>query len=63
MNLPFIPNTRFLSCISLIGAIGLSRIYLCVHYLSDVIGGYLLGFAWLILAVTFVEWNLRKVKN
>ncbi|MBK6444586.1 MAG: phosphatase PAP2 family protein [Bacteroidetes bacterium] len=53
----------FLSCISLIGAIGLSRIYLCVHYLSDVIGGYLLGFAWLILAVTFVEWNLRKVKN
>lgn len=30
-----------------IGLIGFSRIYLGVHYLSDVIAGYLVGFWWL----------------
>lgn len=40
--------------------LGFSRIYLCVHYLSDVAGGYLLGMAWLILGITFVEWKERS---
>jgi len=31
-----------------VGLIGLSRIYLGVHYPSDVLGGYLAGFWWLI---------------
>lgn len=31
--------------------IGLSRIYLGVHYPSDVIGGFSLGFAWLSLSI------------
>lgn len=30
--------------------IGLSRMYLGVHYLSDVVGGYLVGATWLLLA-------------
>lgn len=30
-------------------AVGVSRIYLGVHYASDVLGGYCLSFAWLIL--------------
>ncbi|MFN8474483.1 MAG: phosphatase PAP2 family protein [Anaerolineae bacterium] len=35
------------AAIALIGAIGLSRIYLGVHYPSDIVGGFTAGFAWL----------------
>ena len=41
----------------LIAAIGFSRLYLGVHYLSDVLGGYLLGAACLWLAV----WTTRTL--
>jgi membrane protein DedA with SNARE-associated domain/membrane-associated phospholipid phosphatase len=42
--------------IFLIAAIGFSRIYLGVHYVSDVWSGYLVGAMWLIIAVSFSEW-------
>ena len=39
-------------------AIGFSRIALGVHYVSDVIGGYVLGAAWLAaMAATFNAWR------
>lgn len=39
---------------SLILLIGLSRIYVGVHYPSDVIGGFSLGFAWLAISIALL---------
>ncbi|MEO7444436.1 MAG: phosphatase PAP2 family protein, partial [Ferruginibacter sp.] len=35
--------------------VGFSRIYLKVHYSSDVIAGYLVGWAWLILMIRLLH--------
>ncbi|MEO6672949.1 MAG: phosphatase PAP2 family protein, partial [Ginsengibacter sp.] len=43
----------------LIFAIGLSRVYLRVHYASDVIAGYCVGCMWLFISL----WVLRKVEK
>ena len=40
----------------LISLLGLSRIILDVHYLSDVLGGFLVGTLWLIIAISLTEW-------
>ncbi|WP_179344003.1 phosphatase PAP2 family protein [Winogradskyella ursingii] len=39
----------------LILSIGISRIYLGVHYPSDVVGGYLAGIIWLILCIVIFD--------
>ncbi|MFN0187324.1 MAG: DUF6629 family protein [Bacteroidia bacterium] len=40
---------------------GFSRIYLCVHYLSDVLGGFAIGFVWLIFSIAILSWlDFRK---
>ena len=44
----------------LILAIGLSRLYLGVHYFSDVVGGYAAGLVWLAACVSGVEVALRQ---
>lgn len=36
--------------------LGASRIVLDVHYLSDVLGGYLVGDLWLLVAIGWTEW-------
>lgn len=37
-------------------AIGLSRIYLIEHYLSDVLNGWLVGGLWMVAGITLGEW-------
>jgi undecaprenyl-diphosphatase len=45
---------------ALILAIGFARIYLGVHYLSDVIAGYTAGFVWLTVCVTGYRFAERR---
>jgi membrane-associated phospholipid phosphatase len=39
--------------------IGFSRVYLRVHYPSDVVAGFCLGFGWLLLCIVLLE-RLKK---
>lgn len=52
-------NIFFLS-LSIVLAIGFSRLYLGVHYLSDVWGGYLLGLLILTAVTSVYEWRRFK---
>ncbi|UHA75901.1 phosphatase PAP2 family protein [Paenibacillus sp. 481] len=40
----------------LIGGIGVSRIYLGVHYVTDVIAGFAAGMVWLIACIYGMQW-------
>lgn len=44
----------------LVLAIGIARLYLVVHYLSDVIAGFAAGMVWLAACITAVEIALRQ---
>ncbi|MCO4847155.1 MAG: LssY C-terminal domain-containing protein [Yoonia sp.] len=48
--------TSFVTGASLIFLIGLSRIYLVEHYLSDVLNGYLVGALWMLLGIFLAQW-------
>ena len=52
-------NVFFASFITIL-LIGFSRLYLGVHYVSDVWGGYLVGAIWLIIAISLSEYLLSK---
>jgi membrane-associated phospholipid phosphatase len=43
--------------------IGFSRVYLRVHYLSDVVAGYCIGFAWLALSIALMGWLKKKLSE
>ncbi len=47
----------------IVAAIGFSRLYLGVHFLSDILSGYLLGLLWLIIAVSIIEWQMWRAKQ
>lgn len=46
-----------------IAAIGFSRLYLGVHYVSDVWTGYLVGLLWLIIGITIAESKLFQTQD
>jgi len=46
--------------IIIIGLIGISRIYLGVHYPSDVLGGFIAGFLWFTSAILFEKTIIFK---
>ena len=66
-----IKNTRrwkrkiniFFASFTLIVLIGFSRLYLGVHYVSDIWGGYLVGAIWLIITIGFSEYFLYKKRD
>lgn len=47
----------------LVGTIGISRILLQVHYLSDVMAGYAAGAAWLVLCIGAAEYLGKPVRE
>ena len=47
----------FIACLIL--SIGLSRVYLRVHYASDVLAGFCVGLMWLLLSL----WILKKIET
>ena len=49
----------FVACLALVALIGYARIYLGVHYLSDVMGGYLSGGVWLAVCITAYHFSVR----
>lgn len=62
-NPNFVQKTRiFVITIFFIILIGLSRIVLNQHYLSDVLGGYLVGAFWLAIGISVTEWLSAKNK-
>ncbi|MEP6494277.1 MAG: phosphatase PAP2 family protein [bacterium] len=57
------PTSRVLVRIGatvLVLAIGFARIYLGVHYLSDVLAGYCAGFVWLVVSITAYQFAERR---
>jgi undecaprenyl-diphosphatase len=48
----------YAAMIGLILMIGFSRLYLGVHWLTDVIAGYVIGFLWLITCISILKRNL-----
>lgn len=46
----------FILVVGLIISIGFSRIYLRVHYASDVLGGFIIGLLWLLISLAVLKW-------
>lgn len=52
---PFLKGSIITFFILLIFSIGLSRIYLGVHYPSDILGGFIAGFIWVVFGIIILN--------
>lgn len=50
------------AAVALVAIIGISRVVLVAHYLSDVLAGYALGAFWLVLGIALAEWLRRDAR-
>ena len=48
--------------VGLIALIGLSRLYLGVHYPTDIFAGYAVGFLWLMVCISLLRWTRNKLR-
>lgn len=58
----FLKFIFFMACLTMASLIGFSRLYLHVHYPSDVIGGILIATIWLLIGMNFAE-QFISLKN
>jgi membrane-associated phospholipid phosphatase len=56
-------TTAIALLLALIALMGVARIRSGEHWPSDVLGGYLLGTAWLAVTLLFYEWGRRKLAH
>lgn len=60
------PKTKALTILLYIATealVGFSRVYLNVHWFSDILGGYLLGAFWLTLSILLFKYSENKWPN
>lgn len=62
------PNFRsklnlFFTALVLIFLIGMSRIYFGVHYISDILAGYLVGAMWMVIGVALSEYQRSNASS
>ncbi|KMJ59565.1 hypothetical protein AB685_01415 [Bacillus sp. LL01] len=62
VKIDWIKKSVIASCLLLILLIGLSRVYLGVHYPLDVLGGFLMGASWL-LSITAILVKVEQKKR
>lgn len=57
---PIIKITSIIVLMALILLIGISRVYLGVHYTSDIMAGFSAGYIWLVAVLMAMQWLEKK---
>lgn len=64
LMVPLLRRLATVATVVLVLAVGTSRLFLGVHFVSDVLGGFVLGLAWLLGAVAaFQTWKVEERRS